>query len=58
MNLITEETTGINKTFLKTKINKATMAGDLTFSTRDFSRGSDFICRDKVVNSNSSVHVI
>ena len=45
VNLITEETKDIRKVV----INKATLAGNTTFATREFGRGSDFVCRDKRV---------
>ena len=43
--LITEETGDINETL----INLATLTGKITFSTRDFGRGTNFICRDRGV---------
>ena len=30
-------------------IRKATSTGNITFSTRDFGRGTNFVCRDKGV---------
>ena len=45
VNLITEETKDIRKVV----INKATLAGNVTFAIREFGRGIDFVCRDKCV---------
>ena len=40
--MITEETGEINEILFK----RATTAGNITFSTRDFGRGTNFVCRD------------
>ena len=52
--LITEETGDINETL----INLATLTGKITFSTRDFGRGTNFICRDRGVQANGGIHII
>ena len=39
-------------------IRKATTAGNITFSTRDFGRGTKFVCRDRRVIDNGGVHII
>ena len=43
--MITDETKDINEVMIR----KATSAGNITFSTHDFGRGTNFICRDKTV---------
>ena len=43
--MITEENVDINEVMIR----KATSAGNITFSTRDFGRGTNFVCRDKGV---------
>ena len=40
------------------KIRYATTSGMVTLMTRDFARGCDFICNDKIVNKNGGIHVI
>ena len=42
----------------ETIIRRATTRGQITFLTKIFGRGIDFICRDANVNSNGGVHVI
>ena len=37
---------------------KATYQNTVTLTTRSFGRGTDFICRDEVVEKNGGVHVI
>ena len=39
-------------------IKRATSCGQITFLTRAFGRGTDFVCRDRNVISNGGVHVI
>lgn len=39
-------------------IKRATTSGQITFLTRVFGRGTDFICRDHTVLNNRGVHVI
>nr|XP_047141288.1 protein translocase subunit SecA-like [Hydra vulgaris] len=39
-------------------IKRATVLGQITFLTRAFGRGTDFVCRDKNVIANGGVHVI
>ena len=39
-------------------IRKATSAGNITFSTLDFGKGTKFDCRDEVVLANGGVHLI
>jgi len=42
----------------QTRIKRATSSGQITFLTRTFGRGTDFICHDQVVEANGGVHVI
>ena len=39
-------------------VSRALVKGQVTFSTRDFGRGTDFMCRDADINKNGGVHVI
>ncbi|KAL3806273.1 hypothetical protein ACHAXA_000871 [Cyclostephanos tholiformis] len=39
-------------------ISKAATAGQITLSTAVFGRGTDFFCKDEVVESNGGVHII
>jgi hypothetical protein len=39
-------------------IRQAPSKGSITLLTREYGRGTDFICRDKTVNTNGGVHVI
>jgi preprotein translocase subunit SecA len=39
-------------------VTKATYSKMITLSTSSFGRGTDFICRDKEVETNGGVHVI
>ena len=39
-------------------MRKATSSGNITFCTRDFGRGTNFICRDKAVLNNGGIHII
>ena len=39
-------------------IKNASSQGYVTLLTKEFGRGTDFISRDEVVNSNGGVHVI
>ena len=55
VNIITEETTPKDKdTFIK----EAAKSGHITFLTRVFGRGIDFICRNQALLANGGVHVI
>jgi preprotein translocase subunit SecA len=40
------------------KIRVSTTAGRVTLLVSDLGRGTDFICRDKRINSNGGLHVI
>ena len=51
---MTEETTDIHE-IVK---SKATKSGNVTFATRDFGRGTNFMCRDKIVLASGGVHII
>lgn len=53
--IITEELTPVEK---EAAVRRATTSGQITLLTRVFGRGTDFICRDEIVRSNSGVHVI
>lgn len=39
-------------------IKQAPTAGSITLLTREYGRGTDFICRDQTLNQNGGVHVI
>lgn len=39
-------------------IQKATMSGKLTLAIREYGRGTDFICLDKVVEQNGGISII
>jgi hypothetical protein len=39
-------------------IKNATNVGQITFLTRSFGRGTDFIVRDEVILNNGGIHVI
>ena len=52
--MMTEETTDIHEIVMR----KATKSGNITFATRDFGRGTNFVCRDKGVLGNGGVHCI
>ena len=53
--LLTEDMPTNEKTFV---ISKAATAGQITLSTAVFGRGTDFFCKDDVVQSNGGVHII
>lgn len=42
----------------ETRIKRATSSGHITFLTKTFGRGTDFVCHDETVNNNYGVHVI
>ena len=52
---LTEDMTSTEKGFV---ITKAATAGQITLSTAVFGRGTDFFCKDDVVESTGGVHVI
>ena len=52
---LTEDMTSTEKGFV---ITKAATAGQITLSTAVFGRGTDFFCKDDVVESSGGVHVI
>ena len=55
INILTEEASLQEKgNFVK----RATTSGQITLLTRVLGRGTDFICRDEIVNTNNGVHVI
>ena len=39
-------------------IKKATTSGRITLLIKEYGRGTDFICNDKLVNENGGVAVI
>ncbi|XP_047141208.2 protein translocase subunit SecA isoform X2 [Hydra vulgaris] len=39
-------------------IKRATISGQITFLTRAFGRGTDFVCNDRNVVTNGGVHVV
>jgi hypothetical protein len=53
--LLTENMPTTEKSYV---ISKAATAGQITLSTAVFGRGTDFFCKDKVVESNGGVHII
>ena len=53
--LLTEDSNTADKSFV---IKKAATAGQITLSTAVFGRGTDFFCKDDVVQKNGGVHVI
>lgn len=53
--ILTEDASSAEKDKI---ISCATLSGAITFLTRAFGRGTDFICRDLVVKANGGVHVI
>ncbi len=53
--ILTEQSSSVEKEVI---IKAATSTGQVTFCTRIFGRGSNFICFDQIVNSNGGVHVI
>uniref|UniRef100_A0A6B2KWF2 Uncharacterized protein n=1 Tax=Arcella intermedia TaxID=1963864 RepID=A0A6B2KWF2_9EUKA len=52
---ITEE---LNSKEKEERVKQATLSGQITLLTKAFGRGTDFICRDLVVEANGGVHVI
>ncbi len=53
--LLTEDMPTTEKTYV---ISKAATAGQITLSTAIFGRGTDFFCKDDVVESKGGVHII
>ena len=51
---MSEESGSINEILVK----KATTQGQLTFATREFGWGTNFICSDSKVDANGGVHII
>jgi len=39
-------------------VSRATRQGQISFLTKTFGRGTDFVCRDKIVKANGGTHVI
>jgi hypothetical protein len=55
INILTEDVTVKDKILF---IKKATTSGKITFLTKSFGRGIDFICTSRILLANSGVHVI
>ena len=53
--LLTEDMSADDKGFV---VKKAATAGQITLCTASFGRGTDFFCKDDVVQKNGGVHVI
>jgi preprotein translocase subunit SecA len=53
--LLTEKMTAVDKDFV---IKKASTAGQITICTAVFGRGTDFFCKDEVVERNGGVHIM
>mmetsp|Transcript_1455 Transcript_1455/g.3038 ORF Transcript_1455/g.3038 Transcript_1455/m.3038 type:complete len:1794 (-) Transcript_1455:138-5519(-) len=54
-NLLTEDLPKSDKEFV---ISKAATVGQITISTAVFGRGTDFFCKDEIVQRHGGVHVI
>ncbi|KAL7561438.1 hypothetical protein ACA910_009294 [Epithemia clementina (nom. ined.)] len=53
--LLTEDMSADDKGFV---VKKAATAGQITLCTASFGRGTDFFCKDDVVQRNGGVHII
>ena len=53
--VLTEEA---NSQERETRVRRATSSGQITFLTKTFGRGTDFICHNEIVEKNGGVHVI
>ena len=53
--LLTEDMNAVDKNFV---VTKAATAGQITLCTSVFGRGTDFFCKDDVVQKHGGVHII
>ncbi|CAF3605157.1 unnamed protein product [Rotaria sp. Silwood1] len=52
---LTEEASSLEK---ETLIKRSTTSGQITLFTKNFGRGTDFVCYDQNVSDNNGIHVI